>query len=725
MKHPSRPAVLFAASVLAALPAAAQVESWREIQHPPLKPFTIPQPERFVMKNGLVVLMLEDHELPLVTVHARVRAGSRLEPAEKAGLAAMTGEVMRTGGAGSRTGDEIDDLLDARGARIESSIEVDMGTASLSCLKSDLGDLLPVFADVLRAPTFDEAKIKVAKNQEKSDVARRNDNPMQIMFREGIRLAYGAESPYGRVPEYATLDAVTREDMKAFHARDYLPNRTYLGVVGDFDPKRMRALLETTFGAWPRGPESKDPEPAYRKTPAAGVHRIVKNDVTQSSVVLGHLGIRRDSPDYFAASVMNEILSGSFASRLFNNIRSVKGLAYSVRGSLGANYDYPGTFTMWLTTKTETTGAAIEALLAEVDALLAAPPTEGEVAFAKQAILNSFVFNYDSRVKILDQQLTYEYFGYPRDFLARFRENIEKVTPADVHRVARAHVRKEDLGILVVGRTEGLDRPLESFGKVAEIDVTIPEPEAAASAPAAGSAGAEASRRGAAILDKVLGAFGGAEKVDGVRTMRIVANSVNVTPNGEVAMRATQTHALPDRMRQEMASSMGSMTAVVTPSDGWVATPRGVQPLPESRRADLLKSMKRDPIVVLQRRKGPGFAAVHEGSETVEGTAADLLAVTVDGETVRWAVDPASGRILKAAYKGFGPGGVPGDRASFYADFREAGGLVLPYRARLTFDGGPMGSVEVQEIVVNPPVEETAFARPAAGPPEGPPPGVR
>lgn len=465
-----------AAACLSAEGVHAQVGDYRQIKFPPVRPSNIPEPERHVMKNGLVVLLMEDRELPLVEVQARIRTGSRLEPAEKAGLASITGQVLRTGGAGRRTGDEIDDLLDARGARIETGIGIDSGTAFLSCLKGDFPEVLGIFADILRAPAFDEAKIKVARTQQMAAIARRNDDPMQIMFREGERLVYGADSPYARTTEYATINSVTRDDLKAFHARYFVPNRTYLGVVGDFDAKEMKKTLEAVFGDWPKGPEAKDPQAAYQKTPKPGIYRIAKTDMTQSDVIMGHLGIRQDNPDYFAAAVMNEVFSGSFAARLFSNIRSAKGLAYSVRGSLGANFDYPGSFTAWLTTKTETTATAIEALLEEIDALVKRPPTEEEMRRAKESILNSFVFNYDSRSKILGRQLTYEYFGYPPDFLTRYRQNVEKVTAADVARVAKTYVKRGDLAILVVGKTEGLDRPLESFGRVATIDITIPEP---------------------------------------------------------------------------------------------------------------------------------------------------------------------------------------------------------------------------------------------------------
>lgn len=726
MKAHRRLMFLFAAAALiATLPSFGQVSDWKEIKSPPLRSFNIPEPERYQMKNGLVVMLMEDHELPLVQVQARIRTGSRLEPADKAGLASITGQVLRTGGAGSRNGDEMDELLEGRGARVETSIGIDSGTASVSCLKADFPAVLAVFADVLRSPRFDEAKIKIAKNQAKTTIARRNDEPMGIMQREGARLVYGADSPYGRMTEYATIDAITQADLKAFHAAYFMPNRIYLGVVGDFDTKEMKALLEKTFGSWPKGSDVKDPEAAYQKSPKPGVYRIVKTDMTQSDVIMGHLGIIRSNPDYFAASVMNEVLSGSFAARLFNNIRTAKGLAYSVRGVLDSNYDYPGTFNLWLTTKTETTGAATDALLAEVDALTAKPPTEEEMTRAKQSIVNSFVFNFDSKAKILGQQLTYEYFGYPIDFLTRYRQNIEKVTAADVARVAKTYVKKSDLAILVVGKPEGLDKPLESYGKVASIDITIPEPSSAGTAVASapGMSDKESAAKGAAILKSVIAAFGGEAKIDGVRNYRVVANTSLMTPRGEMQMKATQVYVLPDKVRQEMASPMGSITTVVTPADAFVVTPMGIQSLPDSRRADLIKAVNHEPIAILKKRGEASFAVKYEGKDTIDTTAAEVIAVTAGGETVRWAVEPATGHVLRSSFQGTGPGGVPGERASFYSDFRDASGLTLPYKSRLTFNGESFGNVETLEVAINAPVDDGQFARPAAAAAGAPPSG--
>lgn len=478
MKTAARRLLLALALALAAASAAAQVQRPEELKYPPLPEQKIPLPERHVLENGLVVLLLEDHELPLVEATAMVRTGSRLEPAAKAGLAGLTGDVLRTGGTKRRSGDELDDLLESRAATIETSIGETSGRATLSSLSKDFPEMLKLFAEVLREPAFDAAKLEVAKNQAVAEIARQNDDPLGILFRELEEIVYGPDSPYTRQPTYASVAAIGPADLAAWHREHFHPDRMVLGLVGDFRTAEALALVRQAFGDWPRGPAAPKVEVPYREPAPAGVFLVERPDLAQSSIALGYLGIRKDAPDFYAVEVMNQVLSGSFASRLFATIRTEKGLAYAVQGQVGSQWDHPGATTLWLTTKRETTGAAIEALLAEARDMVARPPGGEEVARAKQAILNSFVFNSDSPRKVLQQQLTFEYFGYPLDWLSRYRRGIEAVTTAEVRAAAAKHLRPGEFAIVVVGPPEGRDRPLTDFGPVTAIDISIPEPPA-------------------------------------------------------------------------------------------------------------------------------------------------------------------------------------------------------------------------------------------------------
>jgi zinc protease len=469
--------VALAAGLALVAPAVVhgQATDWRQIPTPPLRAFQPQEPLRVVLPNGMVVLLQRDPELPLVRGHARIRGGSRDEPAAKVGLVSLYGETWRTGGTKTRDGDALDDFLEARAATVETSGGLDSTSISFDCLKGNLDEVFGVFVELLRDPAFREDKLVLAKDEINTGIARRNDNAAGIASREARKLAYGADSPYARQPEYATVAAVGRADLVAWHQRFVHPNDIILGISGDFDPKAMEARVRKAFGDWPKGPA---PEKAKvdLKNPTPGIYLIAKDDVNQSNIRMVHLGTTRDNPDYYAIEVLNEVFGGGFSSRLFTNIRSKKGLAYGVGGGVGTGFDAPGIFQVGMGTKSETTAAAIEALFEEIDNLHKTPPTAEELERAKASILNSFVFRFDSRDKVLGERMLYEFYGYPADFLEKYRAGIEKVTTDDVARAARKYVHREALAVLVVGNPAGFDRPLSTFGPVTNIDVAIPAP---------------------------------------------------------------------------------------------------------------------------------------------------------------------------------------------------------------------------------------------------------
>jgi zinc protease len=457
-----------------ASPAAAQT-GWQQINIPPLPPFHPQEPHRFVLSNGMVIFLQEDHELPLIDGVARIRGGSRSEPADKIGLVDIYGEVWRTGGTKGQTGDQLDDYLEIRAAKVETSSTADSTTISWSCLKADFDDVFKAFDDLLREPEFRSDKVDLVQKEYFDAISRRNDNVDEIVGRESAKLAYGAQNPYARVAEYKTVAAVTRQDLVDWHRAHVNPSNIILGIVGDFDSAAMEAKLRQTYGAWPKGLALK--EASIEPTPAKpGYYLVQKEDVNQSSIDMVAVGIRRDNPDYYAVRVFNEAFGGGFSSRLFRTIRTEKGLAYSVGGGIGTAFDHPGIVRLAMGTKSATTLESIQALDEQIDNVSKHPITEAEIKLAKDAILNSFIFNLDSPDKILRERMAYEFYGYPQDYLEKFRLGVEKVTPADVARAASRYLHKEKLAILVVGNPAEFDKPLSSLGAVTTIDITIPPP---------------------------------------------------------------------------------------------------------------------------------------------------------------------------------------------------------------------------------------------------------
>jgi zinc protease len=451
-------------------------KSYQDIKYPPLSKLNIPQPQRFELQNGMVVYLIEDHALPLVDASILVRVGSRWEPVNKAGLASITGSVMRTGGTTTHSGDQLDEELDRLGAVVETSIGGDLGGASVSVLKEDTDRGLTLLADILRNPKFPDDKIELAKIAERNTIARRNDDPSPIAFREFDRIIYGKDTPYGHITEYKTIKSISRDDIVNFHKAFFQPENVIIGVWGDFSANEMRATVERAFGGWPRGghprPAVPEVDPAARGR--TGLYFINKEDVNQSWVVTGNLGGKRNDPDFYALTVMSNALGGGFSSRLMNQVRTKQGLAYAVWAGWNAEWDRPGTFMAMGGTKSETTVQMLTSIRHEIQLLADSGATDEEVSRAKDSILKGFAFEFDSKRKVVERIMSYEYYGYPADYLQNYMENIGKVTKEDVQRVARQSLDNDKFITVVLGNAKNFDKALDTLGKVTPIDVSIP-----------------------------------------------------------------------------------------------------------------------------------------------------------------------------------------------------------------------------------------------------------
>ncbi len=456
---------------------------YTELQFPPPPEIKIPPYSQFDLSNGMKVYLVEDHELPLVSGVATIYTGDRLEPADKTGLASIVGEVMRSGGTDDHPAEALNQFLEQQAASIETGINTTSGSASFSGLTEDLEEVFGLFAEVLRQPAFPPERIDFSKKQWRGSIARRNDDPDGIASREFQKLIYGTDSPYARTIEYTTLDNITRGDVVDFYQRYYHPNNILLGIIGDFDSAQMRDLIEAKFADWqptsqPVGRQLMSlPEVSQIQT--GGIFLVDQPQLTQSSVQIGHLGGKLDSPDYAPLSVMNEVLNG-LGGRLVNEVRSRQGLAYSVYAFWAPQFDYPGTFVAGGQTRSDATVPLIQATLAELKKLRTTPIREDELARAKDSVLNAFIFNFDTPYQTLSRVMRYAYYGYPQDFIFRYQKQVEATTVADVQRVAQTYLKPEQMVTLVVGNSAAITPPLSSLSsdaKVTQIDVSIPSPQ--------------------------------------------------------------------------------------------------------------------------------------------------------------------------------------------------------------------------------------------------------
>jgi zinc protease len=470
----------FAVCVLAFLSGALQAQQakpWEQIPVPKLHEFKPHQPVRIELKNGIVLFLQEDHELPFVYGSVLIPGGERDEDIAKTGLVALYGQTWRTSGAAKLNGDAMDDLLEAKAAHIETGGDADSTAVSWDSLKGDSDQVFSLAMDLLFHPQFSAEKLELAQQQMATGIVRRNDEEGEIAGRESAKLVYGANSPYTRQPELATIGAVTVDDLKAWHDRT-LDGKLIVAVSGDFDPAAMEAKLRGVFEGLPKAKAAPARHDDFAG-PKPGVYFIDKEDVNQSNVEIVGLGTDRRNPDVPALAEMNEILGGGFASRLFQKIRTEKGLAYAVGGGLGFAYDHPAEFRVMVLTKSTTTVDATKAALAEINGLTTRPFTEEELARAKDNILNSFLFRYDTREKVLGERVRLEFYGYPADYLETYKTALEKVTLADLDRVAKKYIHTDKLAVLVVGNGPEIKPGLDELklGPVEKVDITIPMPK--------------------------------------------------------------------------------------------------------------------------------------------------------------------------------------------------------------------------------------------------------
>jgi zinc protease len=672
-----------------ALAAGQTVPSYKTLKYPPLPQVKIPEPAEFTLSNGMRVLLLEDHELPLIRGLALIRTGNVFDPPDKRGLSQVMADVLRAGGTKSKTGDQIDEELENIAGSVEGGMDETSASVSFSGLKETGDQVLAVFKDVLTNPEFRQDKLDLTLTQYRSSIARRNDDAGEIPQRELTRILYGKDTPYGWQPEYEDLARIHREDLIAFYQRFYFPKNIMLAVYGDFSTADMRDKLEKLFADWKVEQPPAPPLPAVTAKPAPGIYFAPKDDVTQTFFSIGELGGTFRDPDYPALEVAANILGEGFSSRLISQIRTKLGYAYSIGAAWAANYDHPGMFRIGGSTKSMTTVETVQAIREELDKLRTAEVTEKELDEAKQAVLNSFVFFFDSPAKTLNRVMRYEYHGYPKDFLFQYQKAISAVTRADVLRVAKERIHPEELAIVMVGNPKDLGKPLTTLGKVNELDLTIPEPKQEVA-----KSDAASLTRGKQLLQKAQLAMGGAEKLAAVKDATHTLELALEPAAGGFKVKQVSMYLAPGQLRQEQELPFGKVIVYSDGKTGWLSTPQGVQSMPAEVLRQVQGAIFREPTALMLSDR--------DASRTVNAVGDDAIEIsTVDGLRVRIEFDPATGLPGRELYTEPGQNGAPAQTTDIFSDWREVAGIKLPFKEIQQENGVKMLEMTVSEHKFN------------------------
>jgi predicted Zn-dependent peptidase len=372
----------------------------------------------------------------------------------------------------------MDDELEFMASSVESGIGSDMGTVSLTALVKNFSRTLQIFSDVLLRPDFSEKRIGIARKQAIEGLRRQNDDPKEIAGRE-IGKAIYAGHPLGNDVTYASISSINRQEMLDFHRRFYRPDNMILAVSGDFDKTSLLKELNALFGtsATKRSPlvlpEVPQPELLFKGELIYG-----KKDVNQSVIRMGHLGLSKDSPDIYAVRILDYILGGSFTSRLTMEVRTNKGLAYSVGSHFDIGRRYTGSFIAETETKAESTLKVITLMKEIIAGMSREPVSDQELKTARDYMINSFMFGFTSPASIVTQRARLEYYGYPDGYLERYRDNIAKVTKTDILDAARKYLHSEAFKLVIIGDAAKFEQPLSTLSSPRELDLklTIPKP---------------------------------------------------------------------------------------------------------------------------------------------------------------------------------------------------------------------------------------------------------
>lgn len=661
--------------------------SWDEIEYPPLNSFEKPDIEIFELDNGITFYLVEDYELPLINLRVLVRTGGVLIPNDKAGLNSVAGTVMRSGGTTSISGDDLNELLEDRAARMETSIGLTSGSATMNVLKEDFDELLPTFIDLLKNPAFPEERINLAKTQQKTSISRRNDETIPIGIREFQKLLYGPQSVYARTAEYETIDNITRDDLVAFHSKSFVGQNMKIGVVGDFNTAEMKELLSDAFLEIPAGEPIDLDFPEIDYDFVSSINFVDKRDVNQSFVMLGHIGGLRDNPDYAALQVMNRVLSDGFSGRLMRIVRSQMGLAYAVFGEYGSGNFYPGMFYSGVMTQSETTAEAINAILDQIRRLQDEPISQQELSDTKERFLNSIVFEYTSLSSVLNERLSYDYAGLDPDTFDRLVEEIQAVTIEDVQEVSQKYLRPDALKILVVGNGAEIGDQLEQFGEVNEVDITIPQP-GDDEEEVAGDA--EAGRE---WLDRMAAAVLPGGSVDG--DLVFEADNTVQTPQGEMILGIKQIiNFAEDKLISEVNAPMGLITMQVIDGEGTMKMGDNEMPMPPAQKEQVMEEYYRNHIYLAINKEN--LDVEFAGMTEMDGS--DYAHIRINDEiTLNLYLDPESALPIITSYRQFDP--QAGERVTVKLrseDWREADGVNMPYKTVITSDDEQAAVVDVK-----------------------------
>ncbi len=700
----------------------------REVNFPPYEVRTL--------ENGLQVMAVLHHEQPVVSIRMIVRTGAAHDPREKAGLANLAASLLDQGTttkSASAMADEIDFIGGAMGA----GAGTDLTFLNVVVMKDSFDTGLKLVSDMARHPAFATEEIERQRQMALSALKVSFEDPEFIADAVFDRLVYGFH-PYG-MPQSgtpATLASITRDDLVAYHQRQFVPNNAIIAVVGDVTADEAFNGVRKVLGDWQRKAVER---PAFVPAPEPTRRVVVVNrpDAVQTEVRVGQLGVKRNTPDYMALNMTLRILGGEGANRLFQVLRSDRGLTYGAKADLDTLVE-AGDFEASTNTRSEATGEVLRLMVDEFWRLQRERVGERELSAAKDYVTGSFPLTIETPDAIATQVLNILAFGLSVDDLQSYRQRVNAVRPDDVERVARLYLKPDRLSIVLVGNAATFVPQLRGLGfsnfeviEMADLDLMSANfKRGGGSTPAGGAAippsirrpqyappGNQAVRSASAaaeLLARVIEAKGGLDTLKALKSLTVTAKATGLGPNASQPPIETVTELVyPNRVRVETKNAQGTLVQVYDGTRAWVHDARGTHDVPERVTGDLEASLKRDVIAaLLAAARGDLRARVLPDMKKEGGRS--LRAMEISGPTLDPMVlyiEPQSSRIVKQTYVTGGLGGALVEE--LFDDFRSVDGVSIAHKATVRVKGEPVVQRQITDVGVNRPVAAEAFKRPS------------
>jgi zinc protease len=725
----SRPGAAAAAlflSLVVAGSARAQVADWPTERPPrplPARDVKFPPYSLKTLGNGLQVIAVSHHEQPAVSVRLMVRAGGAQDPADKPGVAALAAALLDQGTT-SKTAEQIQHGIDSIGGVLGAGSGTEYTFVQAIVMKDSFNVGLDMVSDIAKNPAFAPQEIELQRKQMLSTLTVSYDDPEYLAGVVFERLVYGAH-PYGR-PDSGTpasLSAITRNDLVAFHQGWFGANNAILAIVGDVTADEAFAGAERAFGDWRKATSTA----ARVQDPPAPARRLVIIDrpgAVQTEIRAGHTALPRKHPDYLALDLTIKILGGEGGNRLHRVLRSDRGLTYGASADLNALKD-AGTIVADTDTRSETTGEALRLIVDEMWRLQKQRVGERELSDAQAYLTGSFPLTIETPSAIAMQVLSAVFFGLDLQDLQTFRERVNAVSVDDVQRVARTYLHPDRLSIVLVGDASKFEKQLAGAGfdqyekiSVGDLDLSSPtlrRPRTGAGriTPASfqgATGGQPPADEVSTLIDRAVRAKGGLERLKTIRTVQAVTDTVIEIEGKKVTVPTTIRVRYPGAFRVDSDTPAGRLTQVFDSGSFWIQDARGASVAPPGAAESMRGNVQRDSIALLLALADGRVKARRGGDVTIDGRALPVLDVDIKpGGPLTLVLDPSSGLILRQRYPAGSAAG--GNVEETFSDYRDVDGLKVAFAVKVRQSQGDVTRI-MRQFAINVALDPALFTRP-------------